>query len=87
MPMRWRWPPRERVRVAVDGVGGQADQPSSSATASRASVGVSASAVDDQRLGDDSSTVMRGLRRGVRILEDELHVAAQLAQLLALDAR
>ena len=37
-------------------------------------------AVDDKRLGDDVFDAHARIERGVRILEDNLHAAAQVAQ-------
>ena len=42
--------------------------------------------VDDQRLADDAADAHARVQRGVRVLEDHLHLAAEEAQLVALDA-
>ena len=88
MPMRWRWPPRELVRVAV-APPRRAGRPARAARRrARSRSALAADAVDHERPRRRSSpTVMRGLSERVRVLEDDLHVAAQPSQLARREPR
>src|SRR4051794_17156555 len=79
-------PPGELVRVAIDEVGTEPDdveQPLGG-LAPRLSC---PELVDDQRLGDDVADGHPRIERGVGILEDDLELPADLAQLLTLEPR
>ena len=75
----------EGVRVAVLGVARQADDAEELADLVARLVGLPDQAVDDQRLGDDVEDLHPRIEAGVGVLEDDLHVAAELSELLAAD--
>ena len=76
-------PARELVRLAVDRVRRQphAVQQGHHAPAGR----IPGDALHAERLGQDVADVHRGVQRRVRVLEDHLQVAAELAAILAAD--
>ena len=77
MPTRWRWPPRELVRVAARERRRQADALEQLAHSSaRARRGRAPAEPSATMLPTD----MRGSSDENGILEDDLHAAAQLAQ-------
>ncbi len=75
-------PAGELVRVALGVLGAQADGLEQLEDALLA-LGLGADAVDAQRLADDVAHAHARVQRGVRVLEDDLHVAAQALHLAA----
>ncbi len=73
----------ELVRVAGEGVGGQADLVQDRLDLLPALLLVLADAVGDHALGQDRLDVLPGVQRTQRVLEDHLQPAADAAQFLA----
>jgi hypothetical protein len=75
-------PARELVRIAAHVVGREADR-LEQLDDPRLELGPALrQLVDDQRLADDRADRHARIERGVRVLEDDLHVARQRAQLV-----
>ena len=74
-------PAGELVRVAVDEARVQADQRQQLLHPRAHRLPPSPQVVDLDRLGDDVADRHARVERGVRVLEDHLHVAAHLAHL------
>ena len=83
-PIRWRWPPGELVRVAVVVLGVQADLLHQLLDRAAPLDVALVELVDRERLGDDRADAEARVERGVRVLEDDLHLAAHRLQLGAL---
>ena len=75
-------PARELVRVALGVLGVEADRLEQLGDALLA-LGLGADVVDLERLADDVADAHARVERGVRVLEDDLHVAAQRVHLAA----
>ena len=81
MPMRWRCPPENSWGVAVEDVAREPD-----AVEQRAALLVdlvARHAADLQRRGEDLADALAGVQRGLRVLEDHLHLAADRLHLPA----
>ena len=83
IPARWRWPPRELVRVAVERIARQPDDLDQLLCAPRRRA-AARDPVDAQRLGQHRADRHPRVQRRVRVLEDHLHPAAHLAQRIPL---
>ena len=84
-PMRCRWPPRELVRVAIEEVRVEADDVEQLGHP-LASLGLRPDVVDAERLADDAPDRHPRVQARVGVLEDHLHPAPHLPELLALEA-
>ena len=89
MPMRWRWPPRELVRVAAGVVAAQADGLEVVADPLVADRPVAplvlAVGLGDEALADEVAHGHPRVQRGDRVLEDDLHPAAHALELVPLE--
>ena len=74
----------ELVRVAVDVLGVEAHDVEKGRDVADALLPLGHEAVDDERLGDDLADGHARVERGVRVLEDVLHVAAHRLEFLLL---
>ena len=87
MPMRWRWPPENSCGIAAHVVGLQADGLQQLDDALFELPPGRRQPMDDQRFADDRADGHARVERGERVLEDDLHVAAQRAQRAAGERR
>jgi hypothetical protein len=80
MPMRWRWTAGELVRITCHVIGAQADGLQQIDHALFELLLGFGQLIDDQRLADDRADIHARIERGVRVLKDDLDVAAQDAR-------
>ena len=81
MPMRWHWPARELVRVAVELAAREPDAPQHLDDLGAHGGRVELGPMRPERLADDVADRHARVQRRERILEHDLHVALQRPQL------
>ena len=82
MPMRWRWPPENSLRIAGHVVRAQADGLQQLDDALFELLPGFGQPVNDQRLADDRADIHARIERSIRVLKDDLDVAAQQAKFI-----